>query len=231
MVVRVHSAASLAALAIAAWPLSTRAQGPSPTPNIGCTTPTPGALDVAPSTVNGITWGDGFSLGAPNVLVDALPAVQFGCGANMFSVPLQGSMFEVNFGTVGTVPGLQDKWSLATTEYKEIKLDVELTVTEFDIYANFYKEQVGGGLVFDYKDFIGIKLESSFGDSQVTDPANPLFVNADGNLILDPTIPGGSATLELIDAPGAPTPEPATFALFGTGLLAAARVLRRKSRR
>jgi hypothetical protein len=229
MVVRVHSAASIAALAIAAWPFSAHAQAPSPTPNIGCANPTTGALTGGNGgTVSTINWGDGFSLGAPNVLVDTLPAVQFGCSANMFSVPLQGSMFAVNFGMGGTIPGLENKWFLATTEYKEFKFDVEFNVTEFDISANFYKVNVDGVSVFDHKDFIGVTYDSLFGDALSAN--NTLFVNANGELVLDPPIGGGSGVLELITTPGAPTPEPATFALLGTGLLAAARVLRRKSR-
>jgi len=234
MVVRFHPVASLAALAVAAWPFSAHAQE-SPTPNIGCTPASDSLAFLAPSNVNGITWGDGFSLGAPSVLVDALPAVQFGCSANMYSVGVQGSMFSVNFGTGGTIPGLEDKWSVATTEYKEFKFDaeqkinVEYKVTEFDIYANFYKPQVDGGSIFDHKDFIGVKYDSQFGDALSAN--NALFLNADGELILDPPIGGGSGFVELINTPGAPTPEPATFALFGTGLLAAARALRRKSRR
>jgi PEP-CTERM motif len=233
MVVRVHPVASVAALAIAACPFSAHAQELSPTPNLGCTTPTLDALAGGTGgTVNTINWGDGLSLGAPNVLVDALPAVQFGCSANMFSVPVQGSMFEVNFGTPGTVPGFDMKWSLATTEYKELKLDVQFTVTEFDIFANAYKIIPGADEVFDHKDFIGVKLDSAFGDSQVTNPDTPLFIDAISHkLILDPNIPGGTGTVELTNTPGPPVPEPATFALFGTGLLAAARVLRRKSRR
>jgi hypothetical protein len=228
MVVRVHPVASLAALAVAAWPFSAHAQE-SPTPNIACTPASDSLSFLAPSKVNGITWGDGFSLGAPSVLVDALPAVQFGCGDNMYSVGVQGLMFSVNFGTGGTIPGLEDKWTVATTEYKEFKFNTEYKVTEFDIYANFYKPQIDGSSIFDHKDFIGLKYDSQFGDALSTD--NKLFVNADGELILDPPIGGGSGFLELINTPGAPAPEPATFALFGTGLLAAARALRRKSRR
>jgi hypothetical protein len=232
MVVRVHPAASLAALAVAAWPFSTHAQE-GPTPSIGCTTPATNSLAfLAPSTVNGISWGDGLTLGAPTVLVDTLPAVQFDCGANMFGVPLQGSTFAVDFGQVGTVPGTEWKWDVAATEYKEFKFDVEYKVTEFDISGNAYKLNSDGVPVFDHKDFIGFKYHSLFGDSQFTNPDNPIFIDEISHkLILDPTIPGGSGFLELITTPGAPTPEPATFALFGSGLLAAARVFRRKSRR
>ena len=227
MVVRVTSAASIMALAVAAWPFPAHAQElSSPTPNLGCTNP--GTLaDVAPSTVNTINWGDGFSLGAPTVFVDSNPGLQFDCSGNMFSAPLNGSMFKVNFGTPGSIPGETLKFELNTPTYEELKLDFKYNVSEFDIY--FLKINVDG--ILEGKDFIGLKIESKFGDSQVTNPANPLFIDANGNLILDPTIPNVSDTLELINTHGAPTPEPATFALFGTGLLAAARVLRRKSRR
>jgi len=233
MVVRVTSAASIMALAVAAWPFPAHAQEPSsPTPNFFCTSPTGAPTGGDGGTVSTINWGDNFSLGAPTVFVDgSLQGMQFGCSANMFSVPVQGSMFEVNFGTPGPTP-LGDilKLELDTVTYKEKKF-----VTEFDIYANFYKP-LGDGFVFEGKDFVGLKLESDFGDSQVKNIDNPLFIDtANKAVILDPSIPtapDGSiepATLELINTPG--TPEPATFTLFGTGLLAAARVLRRKSRR
>jgi len=229
MVVRATSAASIMALAVAAWPFPAQAQeSSSPTPNISCTNP--GTLaDVAPSTVNAINWGDSLSLGAPAVFVDGSLQGQFGCSANMFSVPVQGSMFEVNFGTPGTVPGFDDKWFLATPiDYKEQKF-----VTEFDIFANAWKIMPDGSEVLDHKDFIGVKLESDFGYStKFTNPDSPLFIDTIFHkLILDPDIPGGTGTVELTATPGPPVPEPATFALFGTGLLAAARILRRKSRR
>jgi len=239
MVVRVHPAASIAALAVAAWPFSAHAQE-SPTPNIGCTAPAADALTaVAPSTVSGINWGDGFSLGAPSVLVDTLPAVQFNCSNNMYSTPTrQGSMFEVNFGALGSVAGeTLAKIEIVTNDYKEFKFDTEYKVTEFDIYLDFssgYYKITGGIPIIDHQDFIGIKAESPFGDSQLSNPADPFFVDSNGNLILDPTIPSapdGSAGTVTVDLITTPTPEPATFALFGTGLLAAARVLRRKSRR
>jgi len=96
MVVRIHSVASVAALAMAALPLAARgAEVAAPlTPNVNCTTSDTLAA-VIPSTVSSINWGDGFSVGAPNVIVDGLPAVQFGCSASMFSVGVQGSMFEI----------------------------------------------------------------------------------------------------------------------------------------
>jgi len=235
MVVRVHPVASIAALAVAAFPISAHAQ--EPTPNIGCTTtPATSALaSFAPNTVNAITWGDGFSLGMPSVSVDNSPAMLFGCSDNMYSVGVQGSMFAVNFGLVGTIPGTEWKWQVGTNEYKEFKYDaehkisIEHKITEFDIFANGYKVNSDGVFVLDHKDFIGMKYDSLLGDALSSD--NKLFVNAKGELVLDPPIGGGSGVLELITTPGAPTPEPATLTLFGAGLLAAARVLRRKSRR
>jgi hypothetical protein len=235
MVVRVTSAASIMALAVAAWPFPAHAQEPSsPTPNFFCTSPTGAPTGGDGGTVSTINWGDNFSLGAPTVFVDTNPAgLQFNCGGNMYSTQtLPGSMFEVNFGTPGPTP-LGDilKLELDTVTYnKEGKF-----VTEFDIYANFVKI-IDGSSVVEQKHFVGLKVESDFGDSQVKNIDNPLFLDtANKAVILDPSIPTApdgtieSATLELINTPG--TPEPATFTLFGTGLLAAARVLRRKSRR
>lgn len=235
MVVRVHPAASIAALAVAAWPFSAQAQ--SPTPSISCTTPGNGTLAaVIPGTVNGINWGDGFSLGAPSILVDALPAVQFNCNGSMYSHDVTGSMFSVHFAPADSYLKIEGelKFQLSgTQEYKEYKEFKEgnkvLDVTEFDLSANFYKFDVAGALVLDHKDYFGLKYESAFGDA--LSDQNKLFVQADGSVVLDPPIGGGSGTVELIATPGGPTPEPTTFALLGTGLLAAARALRRKSRR
>jgi hypothetical protein len=239
MVVRVRSVASLAALTIAAWPSPAHAQEPSsPTPNLRCTSATGAPTGGDGGTVSTINWGDNFSLGAPTVFVDgSLQGMQFGCGNNMYSTQtFPGSMFEVNFGTPGSIPpGDVLKLELDTVTYtKEKKF-----VTEFDMYADFLKTTIDGGSVVEQKHFVGLKVESDFGDSKIT-KLNSLFIDTSNKaLILDPSIPAGpngsieSATLELINTPGGPasTPEPATFTLFGTGLLAAARVLRRKSRR
>jgi len=225
MVVRVRSVAALAAVAAVPFAAHATALAPTPTPTIGCNTDG--------GVVDSIDWGDGFSLGMPTVAVTPtlaasfVPAVQsFNCSDNMYSAGVQGSMFAVNFGTPGTIPqGEQVQWKFDTTEYKEFKFDVEYKVTEFDIYANFVKTDTGA---LDNKDFIGIKYWSTVGDA--LSPENKLFLNANGELILDPPIGGGSGILELIPTPGAPVPEPTTFVLFGTGLLAAAQALRRKSR-
>ena len=231
MVVRATSAASIMALAVAAWPFPAQAQ--SPTPNISCTNSGAGTLAaVIPSTVNAINWGDGFGFGAPNILVDTVPGVQFNCNGGMYSADVSGKEFSVNFGPIGSqdqkiFPG-EFKYLVGTQEYKEQKGDVQLTVTEFDLSINVYKPNVDGALVFGYKDYIVIKMHSAFGDA-VSDKTK-VFVEGDGSVVLDPPIPGGFGTVELSTTP-TPTPEPATFALLGTGLLAAARVLRRKSRR
>jgi hypothetical protein len=231
MVVRVTSAASIMALAVAAWPFPAQAQ--SPTPNITCTTPGAGPLAaVAPSTVNGINWGDGFGFGAPNILVDALPAVQFNCNGGMYSADVTGHKFSVNFGPIGSqdlkiFPG-EFKFDLAGTQvYSEQKVNVQLTVTEFDLSMGVYKV-IDGTLALDHKDDVFLKIDSAFGDA--LSDTNKLFVDGNGNVVFDAPIPGGSGTIELSTTPTA-APEPATFALLGTGLLAAARVLRRKSRR
>jgi hypothetical protein len=239
MVVRVTSAASIMALAVAAWPFPAQAQ--SPTPKISCTTPGAATLAaVIPSTVNAINWGDGFGFGAPNILVDALPAVQFNCNGGMYSADVTGNKFSVNFGPIGVpgdpsykvFPGQFTYDLVGTQEYKEQKPDGQLTVTEFDLAVSVHKWNFDGFLALDHKDYIVIKMDSAFGDA--LSDTNKLFFNqADGSVSLDPPIPGGpggSGTIELSTTPTA-APEPATFALLGTGLLAAARVLRRKSRR
>ena len=234
MVVRVTSAASIMALAVAAWPFPAQAQ--SPTPNISCTTPGAGTLAaVIPSTVNAINWGDGLSFGSPNISVDgAVPGVQFNCNGGMYSHDVSGNKFSVNFGPIGSqdqkiFPGEFTYDLVGTQEYKELKIDTTLTVTEFDLAVSVHKVNVDGFLAVDHKDYIVIKMDSAFGDA-VSD-TNKVFVNeADGSVVLDPPIPGGFGTVELSTTPTA-TPEPGTLALFGSGLLAAARVLRRKSRR
>jgi hypothetical protein len=236
MVVRVTSAASIMALAVAAWPFPARAQ--SPTPKISCTNPGAGTLAAAiPSTVNAINWGDGFGFGAPNILVDALPGVQFNCNGGMYSHDVTGDKFSVNFGPIGSqdqkiFPG-EFKYDLVgTQEYKELKIDTTLTVTEFDLAVSVFKLNADNNPVLDHKDFIVIKMDSAFGDA-VSDKTIFSLNAADGSVSLDPPIPGGpggSGTVELSTTPTA-TPEPGTLALFGSGLLAAARVLRRKSRR
>lgn len=224
MVVRIRDVAALAAVA-SALPFSAHATDLS-LPTIGC------GVD---GEVNAINWGDSFSLGAPQVSVQSallapnlVPAVQtFACSNNMYSVPIEGSTFSVNFGTPGPAPaGVQfDKWTVATTEYKEFKMDVPYNVTEFDIYANFLN--LDGALA--QKDFVGIKYWSTLGDALSS--SNQLLVDpTTGALVLDPPIGGGSGTLELITTPGSQVPEPSSLVLFGTGLLAAAQALRRKSR-
>src|ERR1700719_1607518 len=231
MVVRVHPAASLAALAVAAWPFSAHAQE-GPTPSIGCTTPTTNSLAfLAPDTVNSINWGDGLRLGAPTISVDGGAGVQFNCNGSMYSADVTGDKFSVNFGQDLKIFTGEDKWVLAGTQvYKEQKVDVLLTITEFDLEVDVYGKDADGALVLEHKDFLGVKYDSAFGDA--LSDTNKVFINeADGSVVLDPPIGGGSGTVELIATPGGPTPEPGTLALFGSGLLAAARVLRRKSRR
>jgi len=235
MVVRVTSAASIMALAVAAWPFPAQAQE-SPTPNISCSNPGGTAVAVIPSTVSSINWGDGLIFGAPTLSTDGgLSAAQFNCNGSMYSHDVTGTMFSVNFGPSNPSDlflklGPELKWVLVgTQDYKEQKVDVQLTVTEFDLVAKVYVKNADGALVLENKDYIVVKMDSAFGDA-VSD-TNKVFVNeADGSVVLDPPIPGGFGTVELSTTPTA-TPEPGTLALFGSGLLAAARVLRRKSRR
>jgi PEP-CTERM motif len=227
MVVRVRDMTALTVVA-AALPFAAHAATDfSPTPSIGCSTDGGFA-----STIN---WGDGLSLGSPNVLVQnsasRVPAVQnFACSGSMYSTAVQGDSFAVNFGAPGTLPAdRKDKWIVETSEYKEFKFDVEYNVTEFDIYGDVYQILGDGSSILDHKDFIGIKYDSTLGNA--LSDTNSLFVDTNGDLVLDPPIGGGSGVVELITTPTSPVPEPTSIILFGTGLVAAAQVLRRKSRR
>lgn len=222
MVVRARSLAVLAG--IATLPLAAQA----------AKTPGPPEISCSEGLVSGINWGDGSSFGVPAVQVTKdpgptqLPAVQFGCSNNMYSAGVEGDSFAVNFGNFYPPdPGFKYEVKMDTA-YKEFVFDnpdgglQKEYVSYFDLYINLYKENSDGFLVFDYKDFIGVKLNSLFGFAG----GGEFKIMGDGSVRLDPSIPGGIGELFLYDTPQ--VPEPATLALVGSGV--AAGVLRRKKR-
>lgn len=227
MVVRARSLVAVLS-GMAAFPLAAHASFSFGKPSFSCN---------ADSFVSGINWGDGSSLGAPMVAVDQgainLPAVQtqFGCSNNMYSAGLQGNNFAVNFGNF-TPPDPNLKYELKydlkldTFDYKEfvggIGVAPELKFfSNFNMYLDVKAFNVDGLMVNEYKEFVGLKLDSLFGYASGGD----LKLMGDGSVELDPTIPGGFGVLSFYDTP---VPEPTSMLLVGSGLASAAATLRRK---
>ncbi|HVP44001.1 MAG TPA: PEP-CTERM sorting domain-containing protein [Terriglobales bacterium] len=220
MVVRARSLVAVLS-GVAAFPLAAHAANPGPiqTPSLSCN---------SDNFVSGINWGDGSSTGVPAVQSQPGPVqTPFSCANNMYSAGVQGDSFVLNFGNLLPPPDpdlkYELKYELLSTSYKEMVVgtpDKWHTTTDFDMYISFYKEDV-----LQYKDFIGLKVDSMFGDA--LSPNNAFLVNEEGQLVLDPPLPGGGfAELELYNTPQ--VPEPGTLALVGTGLAGVAGVLRRK---
>lgn len=223
----VMRARSLAVLAMAAMPLPAFAGTlGSPTPSFMCDgSITMGDGSVVPA-VSGINWGDGSAFGAPIALVGDPTAVEFSCSNNMYSAGIQGNNFAVNFGAFAPSDQFlkyELKYELKTFDYKVLIGGIDALpcckyFSNFDIYIDFLNTD---GVV-QYKEFVGLKLDSAFGYASGGD----LKLMADGSVVLDPSIPGGFGTLELYDTPA--VPEPASLLLVGSGVASAAGVLRRK---
>ena len=210
MVVR---ARSLAVLALAAMPLPAHGL-------IGLLKPT---FSCDSSQIN---WGDGAALNVPGISLvpqpePDVPAVQFGCSNNLYSAGITGNTFALNFGNFKPA-NPNDAYDLKLfTDYKEstfLNPDGALQ-DKWDTYFDMYIELLNADGFVQYKEFVGLKLDSMFGFS-----TEGKFFMADGSVFLDPTIPGGNAELFLTDTPA--VPEPATLALVGSGI--AGGILRRK---
>ncbi len=218
---------SLLAFAITAAPLVAHAV-PMYLPSFNCNT-------IGGKTVDSISWGDDITIGGTGIGADivtlgavGLPAVQsqsFSCANNLFSTGgVSGDSFSINFGLLPAVQDAQLKLEFSSFDYKlsDPAIKGEVTVSDFNLYIDVYDKSS----VLQDKDFVGVQVISQYGSALSTDD-KWYTDNTTGNLIFDPSIPGGSAEIRLLAAPET-IPEPPSLALLGMGLAGIVSVLRRK---
>jgi PEP-CTERM motif len=236
MAIRTRSRRSVLAVAFATVPLSSQASTILNLPSFDCSNGSLQAINFAGDVPLALTGANGTGVVAdiykpPNPNQPA----SFSCANSLFSTGSQsGDGFSISFGQL---PAVQDNYELKyelkleSFDYKladtSFKIP-DLTYSDFNLYLYVDKLEANGGILSEYKDYLGVQVISQFGSALSTD--DKWFVDTSGNLIFDPVIPGGSAEIRLLAAPEN-IPEPATLALVGAGLAGIATGLRRRHKR
>lgn len=234
MLIRKCPTRSLLAIALAAVPLGAHATVVIPAPVVNLPSFN---CDSTTGNLASISWSDGFSVDGESqdkdhkIYADVVPSgggsspAPFSCTDGLFSTgAVSGDSFSIDFGQLPAVRDTQLKYEFVAGDIPITKPVDKSTpiLSDFNLYIDAY--DLKGDL--QYKDFVGVQVISPYGSALSTD--DKWFVDSTtGDLMFDPSIPGGSAVINLLAAP-APIPEPPSLALLGMGLAGIASVLRRK---